>query len=93
MLSVAVSRTRFQRHLGGGGAGCAVEGELRGCRVRPAVGGLEAGRDGGSGVLVGPLSVRPKNWMAAAAMPLAGRLCPALWMRYASTFTVPVESA
>jgi hypothetical protein len=44
-------------------------------------------------VVEGAPRSRPKNEMAYAAMPLCGRLCPAPWMLYASTWTVPEESA
>ncbi|GAB3969387.1 hypothetical protein GCM10029978_040590 [Actinoallomurus acanthiterrae] len=48
---------------------------------------------GGVGVGVGAPAVRPKNWTAAAAMPLIGRLWPAAETLIASTGTAPDESA
>src|ERR687888_371074 len=51
--------------------------------------GVEAGGEPGveAGGEPGVDRSRPKNWMAASAMPLVGRLCPAPWMLYASTWS------
>src|SRR3954462_7727545 len=56
-------------------------------------GGLDGGLEGGVEVGGGAPPVRTKNEIAYAAMPVAGRLCPAPWMLYASTWTVPELSA
>src|SRR5689334_12653041 len=77
--ALIVSETRHAPVAGGVDGG--VEGGLDG----GVDGGVEGGVDGGV--------VRPKKAMAAAAMPVLGRLCPAPWMLYASTCTVPAASA
>src|SRR4051794_31787825 len=82
--ALTVSVTRQAPVETGGLEGGALEGG--------ALEGEAVGEAGGELVGVEPVS-RPKNAMAAAAMPLCGRLCPAPWMLYASTSTVPDEVA
>src|SRR5690349_5722143 len=72
--ALVVSVTRHEVPAGGGL-------ELGG----PELGGLEPGGPEVGGLDVCPPPVMPKKLIAAAAMPLAGRLCPAPWMLYAST--------
>src|SRR5690348_15844296 len=76
--------TRHAPLVGGGVVGGGVVG-----------GGVVGGGVVGGGVVGGGVVglVRPKNCRAAAAIPPDGRLCPAPWMLYASTWTVPPVSA